>query len=151
MCGLGLTIFLDSMGQTVSTPLSLTLKHWAEVRSRVRNISAEVKKHKWKTLCASEWPSFEVGWLANGSFSLTPILLVKQRVFRTGPGSHSDQIPYILVWEDLVSNPPHWVHPWLSVLVVQDQAKKNVLPDIEADPLLLDLPPPYPPTLQLLM
>lgn len=65
------------MGQIVATPLNLTLKHWAEVKSRARNISVEVKKHKWENLHTSELPSFKVGCLALGSLSLTLIQLVK--------------------------------------------------------------------------
>jgi hypothetical protein len=36
------------MGQTVTTPLSLTLNHWTEVRSRAHNLSVEIKK-RWLT------------------------------------------------------------------------------------------------------
>ena len=32
------------MGQTVMTPLSLTLNHWSVVKSRAHNLSIEVKK-----------------------------------------------------------------------------------------------------------
>lgn len=49
-CGLGLMIFLDSMAQTVAF-VNLPFKHWTEVKSRAHNISVEVKKHKWKTVC----------------------------------------------------------------------------------------------------
>lgn len=98
------TVDLNSMGQTVTTLLNLTLKHWAEVRFRAHYISVEMKKHRWDTLCALEWPSFEVRWLAAGSLSWTLIQSVKQHVFGVGPRSHPDQILYILVLEDLVSS-----------------------------------------------
>lgn len=45
-----------NMGQTVSTPLSLTLNHWSEVSDRAHNLSLSVKKVKWQSFCASEWP-----------------------------------------------------------------------------------------------
>ena len=43
-----------TMGQTVSTPLTLTLDHWTEIRTRAHNLSVEVKKGPWKTFCSSE-------------------------------------------------------------------------------------------------
>lgn len=36
-----------TMGQSLSTPLSLTLDHWTEVRTRVHNLSVEIKNSKW--------------------------------------------------------------------------------------------------------
>jgi len=50
--------------------------------------------------------------------------------------SYPDKIQYILVWEDLVPDPPQWAHPfvpfsgpaWVPVFTLQDQSKKNVLP-----------------------
>lgn len=49
-----LLYFVDEMGQTVTTPLSLTLDHWTEVKTRARNHSVEVKRGKWQTYCSSE-------------------------------------------------------------------------------------------------
>ncbi|XP_029417145.1 uncharacterized protein LOC108490612 [Nannospalax galili] len=46
------------MGQQLTTPLSLTLDHWREVKSRAHNQSVEIKKHQWITFCSSEWPTF---------------------------------------------------------------------------------------------
>lgn len=71
-----------SMGQTVTTPLSLTLDHWTEVKTRAHNLSVEVKKGRWQTFCASEWPSFKVGWPPEGTFDLTVIFAVKHLVFQ---------------------------------------------------------------------
>ena len=51
-----------TMGQTVSTPLSLTKDHWTDVRARGQNLSVKVKKKPWMTFCSSEWPVFGVGW-----------------------------------------------------------------------------------------
>lgn len=37
-------VYSFNMGQTVTTPLSLTLDHWTEVKSRAHNLSVQVKK-----------------------------------------------------------------------------------------------------------
>ena len=104
---------VSTMGQTITTPLSLTLDHWTEVRSRAHNLSVEIKKGPWQTFCISEWPAFDVGWPPEGTFDLTLIFEVKAIVFQNGPGSHPDQQPYITVWQDLVQNPLPWIKPWI--------------------------------------
>lgn len=38
------------MGQTVTTPLSLTLDHWGDVRARGHNLLVTVRKGPWQTL-----------------------------------------------------------------------------------------------------
>ncbi|KAL6083104.1 hypothetical protein STEG23_004262, partial [Scotinomys teguina] len=45
----------ETMGQTATTPLSLTLSHWTDVRARAHNEGVEVRKKKWITLCEAEW------------------------------------------------------------------------------------------------
>ncbi|CAD7678849.1 unnamed protein product [Nyctereutes procyonoides] len=97
------------MGQTVTTPLSLTLDHWKEVAGRAHNLSVEVRRRRWVTFCSSEWPAFNVGWPRNGTFNIDIILQVKALVFQPGPNGHLDQVPYIIVWEDLAKNPPPWI------------------------------------------
>ncbi|CAK7311635.1 Gag polyprotein [Vulpes lagopus] len=97
------------MGQTVTTPLSLTLDHWEEVAGRAHNLSVEVRRRKWVTFCSSEWPTLNVGWPRNGTFNIDIILQVKALVFQPGPRGHLDQVPYIMVWEDLAKNPPPWI------------------------------------------
>lgn len=99
------------MGQKVTTPLTLTLDHWTEVRTRAQNSSVDVKKGPWQTFCSSEWPSFKVGWPPEGAFNLSLIFAVKRIIFQE-EGGHPDQVPYITVWQDLVQNPPPWVTPW---------------------------------------
>ncbi|XP_014388801.1 PREDICTED: predicted GPI-anchored protein 58 [Myotis brandtii] len=155
------------MGQTVTTPLSLTLDHWTEVKGRGRNLSVEIRKGPWQTFCSSEWPTFNVGWPKEGTFDLSIIFAVKRIVFQKEPGDHPDQQPYIVAWKDLVQNPPSWVRPWVTrpkpqqdaqVLSVQSPSPrgncgsppdppKKVYPETQADLLLLDSPPPYPPAL----
>ena len=99
-------VYSVNMGQTVTTPLSLTLDHWTEVKSRAHNLSVQVKKGPWQTFCVSEWPTFDVGWPSEGTFNSEIILAVKAIIFQTGPGSHPDQEPYILTWQNLTEDPP---------------------------------------------
>ena len=32
------------------------------------------------------------------------------------PGGHPDQVPYVMVWQDLVENPPKWLKPFVHKL-----------------------------------
>ena len=93
------------MGQRLTTPLSLTLGHWKEVKDRANNLSVEVKRKKWQTLCSSEWPTLDVGWPQDGTFNIDCILQVKERVFDAGPHGHPHQVPYVITWESLVLAP----------------------------------------------
>ncbi|ERE83902.1 neutral cholesterol ester hydrolase 1-like protein [Cricetulus griseus] len=151
------------MGQTVTTPLTLTLDHWTDVKTRAHNLSVEVRKGPWQTFCSSEWPSFGVGWPPEGTFNLSLISAVKRIIFQAS-GGHPDQVPYIIVWEDLVQNPTPWVRPWTTgaeTVTVAVAAKPKVpppdkpvpapsaptkiYPEIDDGSLLLDYPPPpYP-------
>ena len=63
-----------SMGQRVTTPISLTLDHWKEVKDRANNLAVEIRRKKWQTLCSSEWPTLEVGWPQDGTFNIDCIL-----------------------------------------------------------------------------
>ncbi|XP_055463850.1 uncharacterized protein LOC129677215 [Psammomys obesus] len=121
------------MGQTVSTPKSLTLQHFKEVRDIAHNLSVEVRKGKWDTFCSSEWPTFNVGWPRDGTFNLEVILQVKAKVMDSGPHGHPDQVPYIITWESLVKDPPSWVKPFLP-------------PCPKPTPSAPSLPPPLIPT-----
>ena len=94
------------MGQTVTTPLSLTLEHWGDVQRIASNQSVDVKKRRWVTFCSAEWPTFNVGWPQDGTFNLDIILQVKSKVFSPGPHGHPDQVPYIVIWEALAYDPP---------------------------------------------
>ena len=91
-------------------------------------MSVKVKKKPWMTFCSSEWPVFGVGWPAEGTFYLPTIRAVKAIVFQEGPGSHPDQQPYIIVWEDLARYPPLWVrpfHPGTKILAIQENGEKE--------------------------
>ena len=101
------------MGQTLTTPLTLTLTHFSDVQARAHNLSLEVRKGRWRTYCSSEWPTLSVGWPRDGTFDLSIILQVKTKVMDPGPQGHPDQVAYILTWEDLIRNPPAWMKPFL--------------------------------------
>jgi hypothetical protein len=75
--------------QTITTPppLSLTLNHWTELRSRAHNLSVEIKKGPWQTFCASEWPAFNIKWPPpEETFDLTLIFELKPLFFRVDLG-----------------------------------------------------------------
>ncbi|KAL6091923.1 hypothetical protein STEG23_014325 [Scotinomys teguina] len=110
-----LTLFLleETMGQTATTPLSLTLSHWTDVRARAHNEGMEVRKKKWITLCEAEWVMMNVGWPREGTFNLSLISQVERKVFVPSPHGHPDQVPYISIWRSLVENPFPWNKPFL--------------------------------------
>nr|XP_038956092.1 uncharacterized protein LOC120099175 [Rattus norvegicus] len=162
------------MGQSLTTPLSLTLDHWKDVRDRADEQGVEIKKGKWQTLCTSEWPTFGAGWPVDGTFNKTVILQVKDQIFHKGLHGHPDQVPYIITWESLAFEPPSWVQPFVdlswpptpsaplaplstpsSLFPVRTKKEspkttskpKPVLPEDSNSPLidlLSEEPPPYP-------
>ena len=76
-------------------------------------ITVYIRRGKFQTYCMSEWPTFSVGWPREGTFHLPTILQVKAVIFRDKPDGHPDQVPYILVWQDMSENPPPWLKPFL--------------------------------------
>ncbi|XP_059125090.1 uncharacterized protein LOC131915706 [Peromyscus eremicus] len=161
------------MGQTVTTPLSLMLDHWSDVKARANNEGVVVKKNKWITLCEAEWVMMDVGWPREGTFNLSLISQVEGKVFAPSPHGHPDQVPYIAIWRLLATEPPPpRVRPFLSppapqacppmapppplappasslypVLPQKDPPKTPVLPPDPNTPLidlLTEDPPPYP-------
>ena len=169
-----LIVSVAVMGQSYSTPLSVMTDHFSDFKSKAQNLSMLVKKSKLKTLCSSEWPTFQVGWPPEGTFGLPVICAVKDRIMAPDPRGHPDQAPYILVWENLVEDPPVWLKPFIhnplsasvpQVLVVEapqeedwearESQKKPILQESSLYPSLIDLdteisPPPYiPPPLLL--
>ena len=101
------------MGQATSTPLSLMTGHFSDFKSRARNLSVLVKKNKLMIFCSTKWPAFNVSWPQEGTFSLPIIQAVREKVLTLGLSGHPDQTPYILVWQDLVENPPAWLKPFV--------------------------------------
>ncbi|XP_041488295.1 uncharacterized protein LOC121433787 [Microtus oregoni] len=79
------------MGQTLTTPLSLTLDHWPDVCVRADNLSVDVRKKKWVIFCSSKWPTVGAEWPRDGTFNLNIISQVKAKVFSPGPHGHPDQ------------------------------------------------------------
>ncbi|XP_036051185.1 uncharacterized protein LOC118588742 [Onychomys torridus] len=157
------------MGQTVTTPLRLTLDHWSDVKARANNEGVVIKKNKWITLCEAEWVMMNVGWPREGTFNLSLISQVEGKVFAPSPHGHPDQVPYIAIWKLLATEPLPWVRPFLSpptpqacpptalpppptsslypVLPRKDPPKTPVLPPDPNSPLidlLTEDPPPYP-------
>ncbi|XP_036029195.1 uncharacterized protein LOC118573153, partial [Onychomys torridus] len=159
------------MGQTVATPLGLTLDRWSDVKGRGNNEGVIIKKNKWTTLCEAEWVRMGVGWPREGSFNLSLISQVEGKIFASKPHGHPDQVPYIAIWRSLVENPFPWVKPFLlgpsttplaspppsappaisssslyPILPRKEALKPSVLPS-DLDSPLIDLltaePPPY--------
>ena len=110
---MSLSVFSVPMGQSTSTPLSLMTDHFSDFKSRAQNLSLLVKKSKLVTFCSAEWPTFDVRWPQEGTFNPQIIQAVKERVLTPSPAGHPDQTPYILVWQDLVRNPPEWLKPFV--------------------------------------
>ena len=67
------------MGQSYSTPLSVMTDHFSDFKSKAQNLSMLVKKSKLKTLCSSEWLTFQIGWPPEGTFGLPVIRAVKKK------------------------------------------------------------------------
>ena len=158
------TICSLTMGQGESTPLSLMTDHFSDVRARAHNLSLPVKKSKLITFCLAEWPEFQVGWPPEGTFQLSIIQAVKEKIMAPDPRGHPDQVLYVMVWQDLVENPPKWLKPLVhklpsssnsQVLVMEalpEETKKKEGPkpilQESSYPNLIDLeteirPPPY--------
>ncbi|XP_043732525.1 proline-rich protein 36-like [Cervus elaphus] len=112
--------------------------------------------------CSAEWPSFNVGWPPEGTFDLRTVRRVQEIILRPQSG-HPDQVPYILVWEDLIVSPTPWIQPFLppqaaaatEILVAEEKKKPPAAPSapVLQEDSTLDLlitPPPYslPPPIQ---
>ena len=50
--------------------------------------------------------SFVVGWPPEGTLDLIVISAVKDVVLQKRPRSQPDQVPYILIWENLAQDAP---------------------------------------------
>lgn len=114
ICSVFVVTLLETMGQSITTPLSLTLQHWRDVQDTANNQSVDVHKKKWVTFCSSEWPTFNVGWPRDRTFNIDIISQVKAKVMDPGPQGHRDQTAYIVTWEALAYDPPPWVKPFVT-------------------------------------
>ena len=83
---------------------------------------------------SSEWPIFQVGWPPEGTFGLPVTHAVQKRIMATDSRGHQDQAPYILVWENLVEDPPICLKPFIhnplsasvpQVLVMETSKEEN--------------------------
>ena len=155
-----------AVGQGESNPLSLMIDHFSDVRARVYDLSLLVTKSKLITFCSAEWPTFQVGWPPEGTFQPSIIPVVKEKVLAPDAWGHPSQVPYVMVWQDLIEDPPKWlksfVHelpdsPNVQALVMEtptppEEAEKNKGPKLvlqeSLNRNLIDLemeirPPPY--------
>lgn len=137
---------MDVMGQTPITPLSIVIKHFQEVEERANNFSMQVWKNEWHICCSSDWPAFNVGWPPEGTFDLPTIRRVRSVVSHPKTG-YPDQLPYIILWQDLVENPPSWIkhslalrpsepEPVFALQGTERKEKKITLPSAPPYPVL---------------
>jgi hypothetical protein len=96
LCCLLCPSLLIIMGQAQVTPKTLFLSHFSEIRAKGHNYGVKIKKGKFDTLCSAEWPTSNVGWPPQGTFSLDTIKKVRDVINRPGLHGHPDQYPYIL-------------------------------------------------------
>ena len=98
------------MGQCQSspTPLSLMTEYFKEVKKGARDLSVKIKKDRLITFCTTEWPSFHVGWPSEGTFNLETAHQVRDIILWPQAG-HPDQVPYVIVWENIIVHSPPWV------------------------------------------
>ena len=118
----------DKMGQanshsSLSHPLNMVLAHFKEVKTRAHNLSVNVNKKKMHRYCSSE----SYLWPPEGTIHLPTVLAVEDKVFQKAQG-HPEQVPYIVVWKDLVANPPALVRSFLLPLTSTFIFRNNACP-----------------------
>ena len=115
------------MGQNQSTPLSLLLANFKDVRAgrreRGHNLSLDIRRSRLISFCRSEWPTFGVGWPTEGTFCLP--IAAKVRATQTRfPTSPSGKIllktlhpifPLPLHPRPCPQRPPHLLPCWLPL------------------------------------
>ena len=129
---LGDLLITLAIGQRESAPLSLMTDHFSLVRARAYDLSLLVKKSKLITFCSAECPAFQVGWPPEGTFQPSIIQVVKEKVMAPDPWGHRGQVPYVMVWQDLIEDLPKWLKPF--VLKLPDS------PNVQA--LVMETPTP---------
>ena len=103
--------------------------------------------------CSAEWPSFNVGWPPKGTFDLKTVRRVREIILRP-QSRHPDQVPYILVWEDLIVSPTPWIQPFCPpqaaaatrFLVAEEKKQPPATPPAPPSPCFtgrFDSPSPY--------
>ena len=105
---------LMKMGQRESTPNSLLdciLNNFSDFQRCARGYgSMQPDPEFLQTLCQLEWPTFGVGWPAEGTFNLPVLFAVQATVYRA---PHPDQIVYIDVWVDIAPDKPGYIQKCL--------------------------------------
>ena len=160
------------MGQRESTPnspLDCILNNFSDFQRCASGYgSVQLDPEFLQTLCQLEWPTFGVGWPAEGTFNLPVLFAVQATVYRA---PHPDQIVYIDVWVDIAPDKPGYIQKCLkrsasrrrTVLLAAGREKQKKSPERSAqreqrvpklypplpgpgedmlDPL--NAPPPYP-------
>ena len=61
---------------------------------------------KLHNLCELNWPSFDVGWLPEGTLDLPTVQTIRQVI--TGTSGHPDQFPHIDSWILIAQTLPPW-------------------------------------------
>ena len=51
-----------------------------------------------------------------GTFQPSIIRVVKEKVMAPDPWGHPSQVPYVMVWQDLIEDPPEWLKPFVHKL-----------------------------------
>ncbi|XP_047393690.1 uncharacterized protein LOC124974542 isoform X2 [Sciurus carolinensis] len=89
----------------------------------------------------TEWPTLNVGWPPEGTFDLIIVKDTEDIIVKPRTG-HPNQVPYIVVWWNLIENPPPWLKPFLPQQVlftteerdrIQMEARKLV-PGLTGEP-----------------
>nr|KAF6279144.1 hypothetical protein mMyoMyo1_010187 [Myotis myotis] len=103
------------MGQgssaSVCSLLQCFLKNFQDFKKRAGDYGYDVNAFDLQRFCEREWPTFQVGWPDAGSFDMTTAYRVHHVIYDC-PG-HPDQIPYIQVWVDVLSEKPQWMRACL--------------------------------------
>lgn len=107
----------------------MVLGHFKEIKVHIHNLSVKVRKGK-MTFYKSECPAYNVRWPLEGTFQLDIIQEVHRKVFAHWMG-HPNHVLYIVIWEDLVTDPSPWVksflptEPRLSVLAIIECSQRQ--------------------------
>ncbi|XP_039721799.1 uncharacterized protein LOC120604991 [Pteropus medius] len=136
------------MGQSQGklTPLQCMLNHFKDFRHRAKAYGALVTPFDLQRFCQLDWLTFGVGWPSEGSFNLQTAFRVRGVVY--GNLGHPDQIPYIDVWIDVVSDAPKYLQNCsrvpVTVMAAIPQGLKKPPPVLQGPPSEDDwYPPPY--------
>ncbi|CAD7675109.1 unnamed protein product [Nyctereutes procyonoides] len=131
--------------ELVNKPSCVCIGVGSSVLSRIRNLGHNI----WGARPGPERPQDPIRRVSR---------LVKAVIFRDKPDGHSDQGPYILVWQDMIENPPPWLKPFLppkagpTEILAPRKAKKetNSTPQVGPDSpaTLLGTPPLSAPPLE---